>query len=80
MASDIQNQIGNNTTSSSPLVAAGDVIYFRGTDNKLWEVNSDGSNQSQIRTNSTNSTPFVAPAGWVWFQGTNNELWNGGRQ
>ena len=72
--SDIQNQIANNTTSSSPFVTAGDVIFFRGTDNKLWKVNSDGTGQSQIGKNSTNSTPFVTADGWVWFQGTNNEL------
>ena len=38
-----QNQIGNNTTAFSPLVTAGDVVYFRGTDDKLWKVNGDGT-------------------------------------
>ena len=72
---DLQNQISNNTTSSSPFVAGGDVIYFRGTDNKLWKVNSDGTGQSQIGNNSTKSTPFVTPDGWVWFQGTDDRLY-----
>ena len=71
----IQNQIGNNTTSSSPFVTAGDVIYFRGTDDKLWKVNSDGSGQLHIGNNTTKSTPFVTPDGWVWFQGRDNKLW-----
>ena len=71
----LQNQIGNNTTSSHPFVTPGGVVYFRGTDNKLWRVNSDGTNQSQIGTNTTKSTPFVTPDGWVWFQGTDNKLW-----
>jgi Domain of unknown function (DUF5050) len=71
---DIQNQIGNSTTASSPFVTAGDVIYFRGTDNKLCRVNSDGSGQAQIGKYTTKSTPFVTPDGWVWFQGTDNHL------
>jgi hypothetical protein len=74
-----QNQIGANTTSSSPFVAAGDVIYFRGTDNRLLRINSDGSDSYQIGTNSTNSTPFVfsdpLTGEWVYFQGTDNKLW-----
>jgi len=74
MANDIQNQIANNMTSSSPFVTADEVIYFQGPDNKLMRVNSDGSNQSQIGNNTTKSTPFVTPDGWVWFQGTNDEL------
>lgn len=70
-----QNQIGNNTTSSTPFVTADDVVYFRGTDDdKLWRVNSSGTGQFQIGTNTTKSAPFVFddPAGgeWVYFQGT----------
>ena len=71
----VQNQIGNNTTASRPFVTPGGVVYFRGTDNKLWRVNSDGTNQMQIGSNTTKSTPFVTPDGWVWFQGTDNKLW-----
>lgn len=73
-----QNQIGANSTSSSPFVAAGDVIYFRGTDNRLLRINSDGSDSYQIGTNTTNSTPFVfsdpLTGEWVYFQGTDNRL------
>jgi Domain of unknown function (DUF5050) len=70
-----QMQIGGNTTSSTPFVTPGDVVYFRGTDDKLWRVTNDGSGQAQIGGNTTSSTPFVTPDGWVWFQGTDDKLW-----
>jgi hypothetical protein len=74
-----QNQIGPNTTSSSPCIAAGDVIYFRGTDDRLLTINSDGSNSYQIGSNTTSSTPFVfsdpLTGEWVYFRGTDNNLW-----
>ncbi|HLY00607.1 MAG TPA: hypothetical protein VKR62_18055 [Roseiarcus sp.] len=73
-----QNQIGANTTSSSPFVAPGDVIYFRGTDDRLLTINSDGSNSYPIGTNTTSSTPFVfsdpLTGEWVYFRGTDNRL------
>ena len=50
-------------------------VYFQGTDNKLWLVLDDGSQQSQIGNNTTASTPFVTPDGFVYFQGTDNKLW-----
>jgi hypothetical protein len=74
-----QNQIGKNTTASSPFVTTGDVVYFRGTDDKLWKVNGDGTGQTQIGTNKTKSTPFVfadpVTGEWVYFQGTDDKLW-----
>src|SRR5713101_5569337 len=74
-----QNQIGNNTTASSPFVTARDVVYFRGTDDKLWKVNGDGTGLTQIGTNKTKSTPFVfadpLTGEWVYFQGTDDKLW-----
>jgi hypothetical protein len=74
-----QNQIGPNTTSSSPCIAAGDVIYFRGTDDRLLTINSDGSNSYQIGSNTTSSTPFVfsdpLTGEWVYFRGTDDNLW-----
>ncbi len=70
-----QNQIGNNTTASTPFVTSDDFVFFQGTDNKLWKVKSDGSSQMQIGHNTTKSTPFVTGDGWVWFQGTDNKLW-----
>jgi hypothetical protein len=73
-----QNQIADNTTLSSPFVTATDVVYFRGTDNKLWRVNSGGSDQFQIGRNTTNARPFVfadpATGEWVYFQGTDDRL------
>jgi hypothetical protein len=76
MSDAIVQQIGSNTTKDSPFVTARDVVYFRGTDDKLWRVNGDGdpTSQWQIGTNTTNSTPFVFddPATgkeWVYFQG-----------
>jgi len=76
-----QNQIGNNTTASSPFVTAEGVVYFQGTDGdkKLWRVNGDGTGQTQIGANQTNSTPLVfadpVTGEWVYFQGTDNKLW-----
>jgi uncharacterized membrane protein len=55
-----------------------DWVYFQGTDNKLWRVRNDGSQQSQIGKNTTSSTPFVSSRGdddWIYFQGTDNKLW-----
>jgi len=73
-----QNQIGANTTASSPFVAPGDILYFQGTDNKLWKVNGDGTDQIQIGTNTTSSTPFVfsdpLTGKWVYFRGTDDRL------
>jgi hypothetical protein len=55
-----------------------DWVYFRGTDDKLWRVKNDGSQQSQIGGNKTKSTPFVTTHGsedCVYFQGTDDKLW-----
>ena len=57
------------------LSALGGWVYFQGTDNKLWKVFNDGSQQAQIGGNTTASTPFVTADGWVYFQGTDNKLW-----
>jgi hypothetical protein len=74
-----QNQIGFNTTSSSPFVAPGDVIYFRGTDDRLLRINSDGSDSYSIGGNYTSSSPFAfsdpLDGEWVYFRGTGDELW-----
>lgn len=35
-----------------------DIVYHRGTDDQLWRVNADGTDQQSI--GSTLSTPFVA--------------------
>jgi hypothetical protein len=81
-----QNQVGTNTTSSSPCVVPGtvpqgaDVIYFRGTDDRLLKVNSDGTGFTQIGTNKTSSSPFFfsdpVNGDWLYFQGLgDNKLW-----
>jgi len=70
-----QYTVGNNTTKSTPFVTPDGWVWFQGTDNKLWKVFEDGSQQSQPGNNETLSTPFVTPDGWVWFQGTDNKLW-----
>ena len=82
MTPPIQNQIGDNTTASTPFVTAGDVVYFRGTDDQLWKVNSDGSDQAQVGidgANTTQSTPVVfddpVTGEWVYFRGTDDKLW-----
>ncbi|MEO6800584.1 MAG: DUF5050 domain-containing protein [Rhodanobacter sp.] len=74
-----QNQIGNNKTASSPFITANNVVYFQGTDYKLWKINADGTGQIQIGTNTTKSTPCVfddpMTGEWVYFQGTDDKLW-----
>src|SRR6266851_5716356 len=81
-----QNQIGTNTTKSTPFVFAdpltGEWVYFQGTDDKLWKVRGDsaGTSLTQIGTNKTKSTPFVtfdSSTGdvRVYFQGTDDKLW-----
>ena len=70
-----QYKVGGNTTSATPCVTADGWVYFRGTDDKLWKVRSDGSGQMHIGNNTTKSTPFVTSDGWVWFQGTDDKLW-----
>jgi predicted alpha-1,6-mannanase (GH76 family) len=53
-----------------------DWVYFRGTDNKLWQVTGDGSQQTWIGNGfKTKATPFVTNDGWIYFQGTDDKLW-----
>ena len=56
------------------------MIYFRGTDDRLLRINSDGTNSFQIGTNTTSSSPFVfsdpVSGEWVYFRGKgDNQLW-----
>jgi hypothetical protein len=69
-----QNQVGNNTTSSTPFVTSDGWVWFQGTDDKLWKVFNDGTQQSQPRNNTTSSSPVEAGE-WVYFRGTDNKLW-----
>jgi hypothetical protein len=70
-----QNQIGNSTTASSPLVTTGDVVYFRGTDDKLWKVNGDGTGLTQIGTNKTNRSSRGASKDGGEGQGSRHGRW-----
>lgn len=69
-----QHQLGGNTTSSTPYVTADGWVWFQGTDNKLWKVRTDGSQQSQPRGNTTSAAPFVCGDS-VYFRGTDETLW-----
>ncbi len=87
------SQVGNNTTASTPFAVSHatdywqtlwlhqeiyDWVYFRGTNNQLYRVRTDGSQQSQIGNMTSASMPFVVVQGtddWVYCQGVDNKLW-----
>jgi Domain of unknown function (DUF5050) len=71
----IQQQyiIGNNKTKSRPFVTKDGWVWFQGTDNRLWKVQSDGTQQSNPGGNFTASSPIVVGDS-VYFQGTDNRL------
>jgi hypothetical protein len=50
------------------------MLYFQGTDDKLWQLNNDGSGGVNLGGYKTSSTP-VASAGFIYFQGTDDKLW-----
>ena len=50
------------------------MIYFQGTDNKLWRANPDGSGGVNLGGYKTQSTP-IAFGNFIYFQGTDNTLW-----
>ncbi len=64
--------LAGHTSLSTPFVAGG-VVFFQGTDNKLWRVNIDGSDSRPLHYESR-SAPFVQD-GYVYFQGKGNKLW-----
>jgi hypothetical protein len=70
----VQYKIGNNTTSSMPFVTSDNWVWFQGTDNRLWKVCTDGTQQSQPGNNTTAASPFVL-GDWAYFRGTDNKLW-----
>jgi hypothetical protein len=49
------------------------MIFFQGTDNKLWRANPDGSGGVNLGGYKTRSTP-IAFGNFVYFQGTDT-LW-----
>lgn len=49
------------------------MIYFQGTDDKLWRINPDGSGGANLGGYKTRSSPTVyGPS--IYFQGTFGEL------
>jgi hypothetical protein len=50
------------------------MIYFRGTDDKLWQANLDGSAGVNLGGYKTKSTPVVF-GDFIYFQGTDDKLW-----
>ncbi len=50
------------------------MIYFQGTDSKLWQINPDGSAGLNLGGYQTKSTP-IAFGDSVYFQGTDDKLW-----
>jgi hypothetical protein len=50
------------------------MIYFQGTDNKLWQINPDGSAGLNLGGYRTKSTP-IAFGERMYFQGTDDKLW-----
>jgi hypothetical protein len=52
----------------------GSLVYFQGTDNKLWQMQTDGTQQTNLGSNTTSSSP-AATADSVYFRGTDNALW-----
>jgi hypothetical protein len=50
------------------------MIFFEGTDNKLWRANPDGSAGVNLGGYKTRSTPVVS-GDYVYFQGTDDKLW-----
>jgi hypothetical protein len=50
------------------------MIYFQGTDDKLWRINPNGSGGVNLGGYKTKSTPTVFGQ-YIYFQGTDNKLW-----
>ena len=50
------------------------MLYFRGTDNKLWSLSDDGSGGVNLGGYETISRPTVS-GDYIYFQGTDNKLW-----
>ena len=50
------------------------MLYFQGTDNKLWRTNPDGSAGVNLGEYQTKSTP-IAFGNYIYFQGTDDKLW-----
>jgi len=64
---------GDNYTASTPVVVDG-FIYYRGTNDYLYRVRTDGTDGLRIGDDKTSSTPFVTD-GVIYYRGTNNYLY-----
>jgi hypothetical protein len=49
-------------------------MYFRGTDDKVWQVELDGSGGKNLGGFTTKSDVLVF-AGSAYFRGTDNKIW-----
>ncbi|MEY9890084.1 hypothetical protein ABIA31_003742 [Catenulispora sp. MAP5-51] len=57
-----------------PVAVSGGVIYYRGTDEYLYRVKTDGKKAEKVARNQTLSTPFVV-GDKIYYQGTNYYLY-----
>src|SRR5258708_9782656 len=50
-------------------------MYFRGTDDKVWRVKTDGTDASNPKGFKTQSDVFGAADGYMYFRGTDDKVW-----
>ncbi len=50
-------------------------MYFRGTDDKVWRVKTDGTDASNPGGFKTHSDVLVAADGYMYFRGTDDKVW-----
>ncbi len=62
-------------TQSNVFVAADGYMYFRGTDDKVWRVKTDGTDSSNPGGFKTHSDVLVAADGYMYFRGTDDKVW-----
>ncbi len=67
--------LGGYTAQSSPFVAADGFVYFQGTDDTLWKVNTQDGTGASLGGYKTNTAPVAGNDGYAYFQGTDDTLW-----
>jgi hypothetical protein len=67
--------LGGFNTNSTPFFGVDGFVYFQGTDNTVWKVNSTDGSGATVGGFKSNSMPYAAADGFVYFQGTDNTLW-----
>src|SRR5258708_12776200 len=50
-------------------------MYFRGTDDKVWRVKTDGTDASNPHGFKTQSDVLVAADGYMYFRGPDDKAW-----